>query len=167
MTDTAPTGRLFTGEQLAGLLPLLKDADSVELKLTIPESNRQSAITALEMDPLEAQVRQVFFFDTPDLRLYRAGVVVRARRVQGRANDSVMKLRPVDPAQVPSHLRKSPTFVVEVDAMPGGFVCSGSFKARLTGDEVPGVVRGVKPIRKLYTREQREFVAEHASPSAT
>ena len=49
------------------------------------------------MDPLDAQIRQVFFFDTPDLALNQAGVVVRARRVQGKGDDSVVKLRPVVP----------------------------------------------------------------------
>ena len=53
------------------------------------------------MDPLEAQIRQVFFFDTPDLALNEAGVVVRARRVQGKGDDSVVKLRPVVPDRAP------------------------------------------------------------------
>ena len=51
------------------------------------------------MDPLGAQIRQVFFFDTPDLALENAGVVVRARRVQGKGDDSVVKLRPVVPVR--------------------------------------------------------------------
>jgi inorganic triphosphatase YgiF len=36
------------------------------------------------MDPLDAQIGQVVFFDTPDLTLNTHGVVVRARRVQGK-----------------------------------------------------------------------------------
>jgi inorganic triphosphatase YgiF len=39
-------------------------------------------VAALGLDALDAQIRQVFFFDTPDLDLNRAGVVVRARRIQ-------------------------------------------------------------------------------------
>ncbi len=46
------------------------------------------------MDPLEAEIRQVVFFDTPDLALSEAGVVVRARRMQGGGGDTVIKLRP-------------------------------------------------------------------------
>ena len=60
------------------------------------------------MDPLDAQIRQVYFFDTPDLALDAAGVVVRARRVQGKGDDSVIKLRPVVPAELPAGLRRSP-----------------------------------------------------------
>ena len=40
-------------------------------------------MTALGLDPIAAQIRQVYFFETPDLALDRAGVVVRARRSAG------------------------------------------------------------------------------------
>ena len=110
------------------MLELVKDADSVELKLTIPESARAGTARALGVDPLDAQMRQVFFFDTPELALNAAGMVVRARRRQGEQGDTVVKLRPVVPSDLPDDLRASSSFNVEVDAMPGGFVCSASFK---------------------------------------
>ncbi|MDQ3122441.1 MAG: adenylate cyclase, partial [Actinomycetota bacterium] len=96
----------------------------------MPASDQRKAIAALELDPLEAQIRQVFFFDTPDLALNAAGVVVRARRIQGKGGDSVVKLRPVVPDELPESLRTSPNLVVEVDAMPGGYVCSAALKGR-------------------------------------
>jgi hypothetical protein len=40
--------------QLEQLLALTADADSVELKLTVPDSERRSTVTALAMDPLNA-----------------------------------------------------------------------------------------------------------------
>ena len=49
----------------------------MELKLTVPDGDQRSAVRALEMDPLEAELRQVFFFDTPDLALNQHGVIVR------------------------------------------------------------------------------------------
>ena len=87
----------LTDAKLQEVLALTSHADSVELKLTVPDSDRSATVTGLGMDPLEAQIRQVFFFDTPDLRLNKRGVVVRARRVQGRGDDSVVKLRPIVP----------------------------------------------------------------------
>jgi hypothetical protein len=157
---TAPTR--LTDEQLQELLALAKDADSVELKLTVPAEDQRSAVVALSMDPLDGQIRQVFFFDTPGLALDKQGVVVRARRVQGKGDDSVVKLRPVVPAELPKGVRRSPSFGVEVDAMPGGFVCSGSMKNALGPSAVKSVVSGKKPIRKLFSKEQREFFAAHA-----
>jgi hypothetical protein len=56
---------MLVDSELGKMLSLMKDADSVELKLTVPESNRLSAGATLGMDPLNAQIREVFFFDTP------------------------------------------------------------------------------------------------------
>ena len=114
------------------------------------------------MDPLDSQIRQVYFFDTPDLALNKKGLVVRARRVQKKGDDSVVKLRPVVPDELSSDLRDSPNFAVEVDAMPGGFVCSGSMKRSLGTKDVKDVVQGEKPIRKLFSKEQRSLYEAHA-----
>jgi hypothetical protein len=159
---SAATAPAFSGEQLAELLGLIKESDSVELKLTVPEPHQRSATVALGMDPLEAQIRMVTFFDTPELALYKSGVVVRGRRVQGKGDDSAVKLRPVVPEHVPDRLRRSAAFRVEVDALPGGFVCSGALKATLGATEVRDAVAGRRPLRKLFSKEQRAFYAEHA-----
>ena len=152
----------LSDQQLAELLALTKGADSVELKLTVPVSDRTSSAAALGVDPLDAQIRQVYFFDTPDLALNAKGLVVRARRVQGKGDDSVVKLRPVVPDELPEDLRGSPSFGVEVDAMPGGFVCSGSMKRALKTPTVRETAFGDRPIRKLFSKEQRALYAAHA-----
>jgi len=156
-----PGGGALSAEDISRVLVLLRDVDSVELKLTVPESYQRSAVASLELDPLDARIRQVVFFDTPDLQLHRAGVVVRARRSQDRAHDSVVKLRPVVPAELPDELRRSPAFVVEVDAMPGGYTCSGSFKGKVGPTDVKAALTGDRPLRKLFTKGQRRFLAEH------
>ena len=161
MTDAATPA--LDDAQLQEVLGLLPDVDSAELKLTVPDTLHRSAVGKLGLDPLEAQIRQVFFFDTPDLALDRHGVVVRARRVQGRADDTVVKLRPVVPATLSPELRKSASFFVEVDAMPGGFVCSASCKGRLTDSgAIREVVAGKLSARKLFSKEQRRFYDAHA-----
>ena len=152
----------LSGDELQKLLSLAGGADSVELKLTVPEDQHAATVRALGIDPLDAQIRLVHFFDTPDLALNRAGVVVRARRVQGRGDDSVIKLRPVVPDEVPEHLRRSPGMVVELDAMPGGYVCSASMKGRLGTNDVKRYLSGDRSLRKLFSKEQRAFYAAHA-----
>jgi hypothetical protein len=84
----------LSDEALTEMLSLMKGADGVELKLTVPDSGQRSALEALGMDPLGAQVRLVYFFDTPDLALQSAGVVVRARRVAQKGDDSVVSCGP-------------------------------------------------------------------------
>ena len=152
----------LSDQQLVEVLELVKGADSVELKLTVPESSQRSTVAALEMDPLDAQIRQVFFFDTPDLALNKAGVVARARRIQGKGNDTVVKLRPIVPDALPEELRESRNLVVEVDAMPGGFVCSATVKRKLDPTEVRETILRGKPLRKLFSKEQRDFFTANA-----
>jgi hypothetical protein len=152
----------LSDEELEDLFGLLDGADSAELKLTVPESEHRAATVALGVDPLDAQIRQVYFFDTPDLVLDKSGIVVRARRVQARGDDTVIKLRPVAPGDVPESLRELPNLVVEVDAMPGGYVCSASLKGKPSKAAIREVAAGEKPIRKLFSKEQRAFYAEHA-----
>jgi hypothetical protein len=152
----------LTDEQLQHLMTLLRGADSTELKVTIPYENQFATIRGLPIDPVESQPRQVFFFDTPDLALNKAGIVVRARRIQGGKGDTVVKLRPVVPGELPADLRADPSFVVEVDALPGGYVCSASFKGRTTGADIWGVVRDGRPLRKLLSKPQREFYKQRA-----
>lgn len=160
--STEPANAPLIGERLMELLALIRESDSVELKVTVPDSLRRSAVNALELDPLEGQLRQVWFFDTPDLALERAGVVVRARRTQGRGDDSVVKLRPVVPPELPDALRASPAFKTEVDVLPGGFVCSGSLRAEHKGSRVREALGGQIPLKDMWTKEQRRFYKAHA-----
>jgi hypothetical protein len=152
----------MTETQIREFFSLIKGADSVELKLTVPETDHRSAIRALGIDPLNAQIRQVFFYDTADLTLNAAGLVVRSRRVQGKSGDTVVKLRPVEPAELSRELRKNASVVVEVDAMPGGFVCSASFKGVCGVNDPREVSFGNAPIKSLFSKDQRTFYREHA-----
>lgn len=159
---TSSAGRLSEDGGLVELLQLIGGADSVELKLTVPNADRRSTVEALGLDPLDSVLRQVFFFDTPGLDLEGAGLVVRARRTQGKPDDSVVKLRPVVPDELPEETRARKSFGVEVDAVPGGFVCSGSFKGVVKDDRVRVTLGAGGPLRRLFSKDQRAFFAEHA-----
>jgi hypothetical protein len=152
----------LSGEQLGAVMGMLKQVDSVELKLIVPMDVHRATVQKLRLDPVEAEPRQVFFIDTPNFDLDKAGLVVRARRIQGGAGDTVVKRRPVDPATVDEELRRSASFKTEIDGVPGGFVCSGSLKGRCKGREVLDVVGGAMPIEKLFSKEQRAFFRKHA-----
>jgi hypothetical protein len=148
-------------KQIADVLALVEDADGVELKLTVEDNDQRSALTSLDIDLLDGEIRQVVFFDTPDLKLNRKGIIVRARRTR-KGGDTVVKLRPVVPAEIPSDLREFSGFKLEVDAMPGSLVCSGSLKGTVDNGDVKVVLRAARPIRKLFSREQRNFYKAHA-----
>ena len=162
MTATSDRRRTLSDEDLRTLMGLLKGSDSVELKLSVPDSGHRKALMALGLDALNAQVRVVYFLDTPDLLMSSTGLLVRARRIQGKTGDTTVKLRPVDPAELSAGLRRITGFSVEVDAMPGGYVCSASMRAPADNDRILTATKGSLPMRKLFTREQRAFFREHA-----
>ncbi|MFL6863712.1 MAG: hypothetical protein ACJ8DZ_12000 [Allosphingosinicella sp.] len=155
--------RLSAGA-LQEMLDLLQGASSLELKLTVPDQSQGAAIRGLGFDPVEAEPRQTFFFDTPDLALNRAGLIVRARRRPGGKADTVVKLRPVDPKALDAALLRDPAFKIELDALPGGYVCSASCKGSCTAQEVIEAADGRSPLQFLFSKLQRAFYAEHAPP---
>ena len=59
-------------------------------------------------------------------------------------------------------MRSQPGFVVEVDAMPGAYVCSASLTAALKPGDTREVIKGERPIRKLFSKAQRAFYEAHA-----
>jgi hypothetical protein len=152
----------LSDKQAHEVLELLRKVDTVELKVTIPLDDHRATVRGLPLDPIEGKLRQVYFFDTPDLALDRAGLVVRARRSSGGKGDTVIKLRPVEPDDLPADLRKLDLFNVEVDALPGGYVCSASFKGVSDAGRVLDGATGVLPLRKVFSKEQRDFFAAHA-----
>jgi hypothetical protein len=161
-TARKTTAQGLSREQIDEVLAILKDVNSVELKLVAPADKHRATIGKLGLDPIDAEVRQVYFFDTPNLDLNKAGLVVRARRIAGGAGDTVVKLRPVDPAMISKELRRSESFKTEVDAVPDGFVCSGSLKGRCTAQDVRDTVAGKMPLDRLFSKEQRAFYKAHA-----
>jgi len=148
-------------QRIAEALKALEDVERVEFKMTVRDTERASAIEALDMDVLDAELKQVIFFDTPDLTLNRAGVVVRARRAR-KGGDSTIKLRPVILDEIPGKLRRSSSFMVELDVMPGAVIRSGSLTDEVDNDEVKEVLQGRRPIRKLFGSKQRSFFENHA-----
>ena len=159
MTHTTP--QLWTDAERDRMLGMLAEADSVELKMSVPDADRRSALVALNVDPLEAEMLQVWFFDTPDLALNESGVIARARRTKSR-DDATVKLRPVIPDELPAKLRARSGFGVEIDAMPTGFVCSGRLKEKLKRGTVrQAMLRGKSP-GTLFSKQQLSFFEQHA-----
>jgi hypothetical protein len=160
--DDAEKNSGVTIDELNGVFKHL-DLNSVELKLTVDDSDRQSAVKALDIDALDAQLRQTTFFDTKDLALSKAGVVARLRRIQGKPATATIKLRPLKPAQVTPELRAVPGLSIELDVMPDRYICSASMEKDGVDDKLAReVVAQRKPISALFSEQQRAFYKEQA-----
>ncbi|MFI1989033.1 hypothetical protein [Actinoplanes sp. NPDC020271] len=136
-------------------LKLADQAERVELKVVSSERQCRS----LEIERGRAQTRRVFFLDTPGLALYRHGLVVRVRDLGDRPDDTVVKLRPMGSHTVPKWLRRKNALEVEIDAMPGQRVCSGSLKVRLGRGVVARTWDSGRPLAKLLAQPQRRLLA--------
>src|SRR5436190_1988856 len=86
------------GKQLAELMKLIDGADSVELKLTIPDAESRNTMVALDLDPIDAQIRKLYskqqraFYDShaPD------GIGLDDLHVLGPITVIKLKWQPVD-----------------------------------------------------------------------
>jgi hypothetical protein len=160
-TNQLPGLASMTRDQLLGMMTELTGVRSVELKINIPADQRM-ALARLGIDPLEGKIREVTFFDTPDLTLFHNGVVVRARRTQGADDDTVVKLRPAKPAELPPKVQASKNLKVEMDVTRGSYVVSASLKGSRSAGAVLKATSGERPLEQLFTKEQRAFFAEHS-----
>lgn len=140
-------------------------AERVEIKVTVLDAQEAQAAKALALDWAKAEARSIFFFDTPGLDLYKAGVVLRARQIEGGSDDSTVKIRPIDPAAVDPAWFEAEGFKLEADAVGEKVVRSASLTAAQGKDEVQQVAWRKRPISKLFSSEQERFLAAfHREP---
>jgi hypothetical protein len=132
--------------------------DAVEIKLTIRPDQELLAERAMAVEEDEAEVRLVYFFDTLDLDLFKAGVVLRARLVKGDADDSTVKFRPIEAASAPEAWQRLDGFKLEADWVGDHVVCSASLTTLQQRDEIDEVSEGKRAIGKLFSKDQERFL---------
>jgi hypothetical protein len=77
-----------------------------------------------------------------------------ARRLGGRTAT-------VDPTTLESSLGAAKRFRVEIDAMPGGYVCPASYWRSLAPDNLRSVVERRRPVSDLLSPKQRGILRDH------
>ena len=132
----------------------------VEIKVTLRPDEELKGIRALELDEDSAEVRIIYFYDTPALDLFNAGVLLRARLVKGENDDSTVKVRPVDPAKVPQGWTELPGFKLEADSTGDRIICAASLTTVQKRNEIDDVAKGSRPIHKLYSPDQERFLGQ-------
>lgn len=138
-------------------------AGNVELKFSISPEQIDLAFEIFELDPDKASERDVYFYDTPALALYAGGVILRARKFIGAADDSTVKLRPLEASDVPSSWFALEGFKCEEDRSVDDSKSSCSLSWRQDKGEIDAVADGSREIVKLYSAEQEQFLGENGS----
>jgi hypothetical protein len=132
--------------------------ETVEIKATIPTHQVRNALKGHGLDQNNDDERYIYFFDTPELDLFQAGIVVRARRRIGEQHDTTVKRRPVDPNSVSEDWRKFAGFKIESDASEKGVVKSASLTMPVRKGHIKQVAKGKKSATSLFTDEQKMFM---------
>ena len=134
---------------------------AIEIKITAQARDEDAVRLALDSADIEAERREIWFYDTPELDLFEAGLVLRARLVHGDADDSTVKLRPVDPRTVDDYWKKTPGFEIELDAVGEDAICSAKLSVDQKRGEIADVAAGKRPIKSLFSKVQERLVEEY------
>ncbi|MBW0103952.1 hypothetical protein [Pseudonocardia sp. KRD291] len=135
---------------------------TVELKFLVPEASHEAVLRAPMVDRRNVRLRQVWYFDTPDLVLRESGLILRARRNRRGDDDAVVKLRRPRPVPLPGRVRRSPNLRVELDALPGMSWWSAALGRTLSPAAIRSALRGKRSLSSLFSAEQRGFLRGHA-----
>lgn len=133
---------------------------AVEVKITARIEDEDLVLALLEKSHEEPESRTIFFFDTPELQLFDAGLVLRARKVKGDEDDSTVKLRPVEPAGIPSTWVETDGFEIEMDRVGDKEVISAKLSSPQARGEIDDAVAGGRPLRKLFSADQEQLIAD-------
>jgi hypothetical protein len=150
---TRPSDPTVPWDSLTAALGAGGRVDRVELK-TILDVELESAISVLDMGVQPPQLRLVHYLDTPDLALYRRGIIVRTRVTDGVDEDVVVKLR----RGAPQVRRRVRGLAIELDVLPEAAIWSASLKRRLRTGQVQESIRRRRPGRHLLSRAQRALL---------
>jgi hypothetical protein len=138
----------------------IEGSDKVEIKITVTGDDEERAYEALDIQNRDVTQREIYFFDTPELTLYKAGVILRARAIEDADHDSVVKVRPVDPGKVDDKWKVNDGFKVEADAVGDKVVMSASFKVKQKKGAIKKVANGELDISELFSKKQKAFAAD-------
>lgn len=140
--------------------PDIADMHAVEIKVTVRPDQELRAERAMALNEDTAEVRVLYFYDTLQLDLFNAGVVLRARLVKGDKDDSTVKFRPVETTKIAEEWRQLKGFKLEADCVGDRVICSASLTTPQKRNEIDDVANGKRPIEKLFSKNQERFLGE-------
>jgi hypothetical protein len=132
----------------------------IELKVTL-SGGVDEALARLGLDQ-PGEVRRIGFLE--DLRhpahplpLLEAGIILRVR--EGDDDDSTVKFRPTVPSQVRDADQDDDDIAIEEDWAGPRRTLAASCRARFDAGRIAAARAGDEPLRRLFTDEQRRYLA--------
>jgi hypothetical protein len=135
--------------------------DRAEVKVNIRAHDIPRAMRALELDPEDAKRREITFYDTDRRVLFERGLVLRARK-KGDKEESTVKVRPVDVADIYPRAAQLDGFKaeLEVGASPAKRVPSAQLDVDVPAGTIDAVAHDEQRIKDLFTKDQRNLAAD-------
>jgi len=131
----------------------------VELKLTIDPGSIARARSKLGLKTSRSQARKIWFYDTPNLDAFEAGLILRARKIDGAPDDSTVKLRPFTADDLDAETRGLPGLKCEHDRSATHDTPSCSLTAEQARGEIDAVGDGDRRIDQLFSSDQEDLIA--------
>jgi hypothetical protein len=135
---------------------------SVEFKFTVSAADEKLVEAGLHEPRLEPMARKIWFFDSDDLALFDAHVVLRARATEGAGEDTTVKLRPVVPAAVDPAWTDIDGFEIQLDVVGADPQPSAKLDADQDPGELADVVAGRRALDRLFSADQERFLHDLA-----
>ncbi|MGH9279651.1 MAG: hypothetical protein ACRD12_16315 [Acidimicrobiales bacterium] len=148
--------------------------DAVEIKVTIGPAVMARAMETLDLDPTAGASRRIWFCEVPshgdgdpEPVLLGRGVILRLRETEGKGADSTVKFRPFDSSKLLARWRDvsrldGGELRVEGDWVGARRVVSASLVAEQGDDEPAEAAAGRRPVAKLFSQDQEDFLRDHA-----
>jgi len=126
--------------------------------VTIRPDQELRAERALQVNEDTADVRLIYFYDTPNLDLFEAGIALRARLIKGDDDNSTVKFRSTNQGVIAPEWYRHEGFKMEADMVGDRVVYSASLTCLQRRDEIDEVAHGERSIDKLYSKDQERFL---------
>lgn len=138
-------------------------AGRVELKIMLRPDQIGLAKQKFGLRDSVAANRDVWFYDTSDLELFDAGVILRGRDKQGEDDDSTVKLRPMAADDVAPEWFELDGFKCEEDRSLTKSVSSCSLTVEQDEGELDDIAKGDRAIDKAFSSEQEDLLDAYSA----
>jgi hypothetical protein len=134
---------------------------AVELKITVRADEIDLGLSALAVEDADAELREIYFYDTPELALYEAGMILRARVRHGGEDDTTVKLRPLRASQVAKKWFSVKGFKCEIDRVGDVGTEACSLTRPEDADDIDDVAAGQASVKSLFSDQQEELAGRY------
>jgi len=136
--------------------------EKVEFKLTVLPAKEPRVQALLRSARVTPARRKVYFYDTPELDLFKQHLVLRARVTDGDDDDSTVKLRPLPPRKVPPRWKKDGGRI-ELDVVGKKQVPSAKLDGKPERGTIEQVEKGALKLSKLFSEAQEAVIRRRAN----